>query len=135
MQLHEQAVSQNDHVTLDEYELALPYEGTNTNSTAFYMWVEMMDLKWDGASPISDHIANIRACERRLAALGRPIDPAFLAYFLLHSLPSDNTWSSFTASVLNSLPSNSDISFGDVETRLLAKAQRITSMSAKPNAC
>jgi len=110
------------------------YEGTNTNSTAFYTWVEIMDLKWDGTSPISDHIANIRACERRLAALGRPIDSAFLAYFLLHSLPSDSTWSSFTASVLNSLPSNSDILFSDVETRLLAEAQRITAASAKPNA-
>ena len=42
--------------------------------------------------------------------------------------------SSFTASVLNSLPSNSDISFSDVETRLLAEAQRITAASAKPNA-
>jgi hypothetical protein len=43
-------------------------------------------------------------------------------------------WSSFTASVLNSLPSNSDISFSDVETRLLAEAQRITAVSAKSNA-
>jgi hypothetical protein len=76
------------------------YEGTNTNSTMFYTWVEMMDLKWDGTSSISDHIANVRARERRLAALGRPIDSVFLAYFLLHSLPLDSTWSSFTASVL-----------------------------------
>ena len=107
------------------------YEGTNTNSTAFYTWVEMMDLKWDGISPISDHIASVRAGERRLAALGRQIDSAFLAYFLLHSLPSDSTWSSFTASVLNSLPSNSDVSFTDIETRLLAEATRVVSSTGK----
>jgi len=61
----------------------------------------------------------------------RPIDSTFLAYFLLHSLLSDSTWSSFTASILNSLPSNSEVSFTDVETRLLAEATRVMSSMVK----
>jgi hypothetical protein len=43
----------------------------------------------------------------------------------------DNTWSSFTASILNSLPATSDVSFTDVETRLLAEATRVISSTAK----
>jgi hypothetical protein len=110
------------------------YEGTNTDSTAFYTWVEMMNIAWDGSSPIGDHIAKIRACERRLAAVKRPVDSAITAYLLLHSLPSDNSWSSFTASVLNSLPPNTQLTFATVETRLLAEAARVMSSNTKAEA-
>jgi len=106
------------------------YEGTNTDSTAFYTCVEMMDITWDGSSPISDHIAKIHACEHRLA-VKRPVDSAITAYLLLHSLPSDNSWSSFTVSVLNSLPPDIQLTFATVETCLLAEAARVMSSKFK----
>ncbi|KAF8581296.1 hypothetical protein K439DRAFT_1260295, partial [Ramaria rubella] len=42
------------------------FENQNTGISAFYTYVEMMNIKWDGSSNITEHISKIRAAEKKL---------------------------------------------------------------------
>jgi hypothetical protein len=61
------------------------------------------------------------------------IDDEFLAFLLLHSLPSDAMWETFKSSVLNSLALDAKLSFAAVESRLTAEATRLNNSSTLMN--
>ncbi|KAF8578989.1 hypothetical protein K439DRAFT_1360685, partial [Ramaria rubella] len=42
------------------------FEDRNTGISAFYTYVELMNLKWDGTSDINEHMSKIRATENKL---------------------------------------------------------------------
>jgi Reverse transcriptase (RNA-dependent DNA polymerase)/Pol polyprotein, beta-barrel domain/gag-polypeptide of LTR copia-type/Integrase core domain/GAG-pre-integrase domain len=109
------------------------HEKTNVGINAFYTYVELMNMRWDNASPLDTHIAAIRSANHRLTAMEKGIDDEFLAFLLLHSLPSDTMWETFKSSVLNSLVSDAKLSFAAVESRLTAEATRLSSNTTPTN--
>lgn len=109
------------------------HEDTNVTVSAFYTFTSMLHRKWDGSpSTLSDHIAAISAADAKLTAMKKQIDREFLAYILLQTLPEDNKWESFRATVLNSLAPGESLSFSQVVDYLTftAAAQRGTSSNA-----
>ncbi|KAF8581014.1 hypothetical protein K439DRAFT_1355305, partial [Ramaria rubella] len=60
------------HVTHQQTSKALwesvisQFENQNTGISVFYTYVELMNLKWDGSSDISEHISKIRTAEKKL---------------------------------------------------------------------
>lgn len=95
----------------------------NIGASAFYTWVGMLGLKWDGdTSTLQAHIAALASADAKLTSMKKAIDPEFLAYMLLHSLPDDNTWEAFKSTVLNSLPKGATLSFAELSERLSATA-------------
>ncbi|KIJ46992.1 hypothetical protein M422DRAFT_121622, partial [Sphaerobolus stellatus SS14] len=100
------------------------FEKTNIGVTAFYTFISMMNIQWDGELPISKHISAISAANVRLISMKKGFDDETLAFLLLHSLPKNTTWENFTASVLGSLPDGDVLSFRTVSNRLTAKDVR-----------
>lgn len=54
----------------------------------------------------------------------------FFAYLLLHSLPNASAWETFKSLVLNSLPTNSKLTFENVSDCLWAKATHVRGNAA-----
>ncbi|KIJ25211.1 hypothetical protein M422DRAFT_144497, partial [Sphaerobolus stellatus SS14] len=45
------------------------FEKTNTGVTAFYTFISMMSIQWDGKSPIAQHISAISAANAHLISM------------------------------------------------------------------
>ncbi|KIY48656.1 hypothetical protein FISHEDRAFT_28510, partial [Fistulina hepatica ATCC 64428] len=82
---------------------------------------ELMD------APLTDHITRIRSLGSQLRGMIKSIDDEFTAFLLLHSLPSEEPWTTLCMSILNSIPANSKLTFADVETRITLQATSMTS--------
>ncbi|KAJ7829808.1 hypothetical protein B0H14DRAFT_2366286 [Mycena olivaceomarginata] len=61
----------------------------------------------------------------------KPLDKEFLAFLLLHSLPTDLKWETFKTSMLNSVPVGVTLDFGDISEQLIADAIRVDGDSAE----
>ena len=59
------------------------HEKTNTGIAAFYTFIDVISLKWDGTSAVEDHIAKIRSANQKLTQMGKAIDNKFTAFILL----------------------------------------------------
>ena len=57
--------------------------------------------------------------------MNKTLDDKFLAYLLLHSLPTTSAWETFKSSALNSLPTNLKLTFKNVSDHLQAEATHI----------
>ena len=91
------------------------HEDTNVGVSAFYTFIHMLNLRWDGsATTLNDHISAISAADAKLTAMKKQIDREFLAFILLQSLPDNNVWESFHATVLNSLAPGKAMSFSEL---------------------
>ncbi|PPQ83713.1 hypothetical protein CVT26_005513 [Gymnopilus dilepis] len=102
------------------------HQKTNVGVSAFYTFVGMMNLKWDGdISTIQDHIASISAADAKLTAMKKGVDSEWLAFILLQSLPNTTVWETFKTSVLHSMPTDSKLSFSELSNRLTFEAARI----------
>ncbi|KAF8583701.1 hypothetical protein K439DRAFT_1286729, partial [Ramaria rubella] len=75
----------------------------NVSINAFYNFVELVGLRWDGVSSIEEHISQFSTINSKLTSLKKPIDDFFLTMLLLQSLPTSSNWETFKSSVLNSL--------------------------------
>ncbi|KII94280.1 hypothetical protein PLICRDRAFT_100556, partial [Plicaturopsis crispa FD-325 SS-3] len=49
------------------------HEKTNVGVTAFYTFRKLIRLKWDGTSPVGDHIAKLNSAHRRLTAMNKSL--------------------------------------------------------------
>lgn len=66
------------------------HEKTNVGVSAFYMYIHMNQLKWDRfPSSLNTHISTILAADAKLTAMKRQVDPEFLTFTLLNSLPEE----------------------------------------------
>ncbi|KAF8592786.1 hypothetical protein K439DRAFT_1268141, partial [Ramaria rubella] len=89
------------HVTAPQRSKALwesvisQFENQNTSISAFYTYVEIMNIKWD--------------------------DEEFMAFALLHSHPNTPKFKTLIMTILNSVQSNNTISFSEVESCLTAQ--------------
>ncbi|PPQ86235.1 hypothetical protein CVT26_001832 [Gymnopilus dilepis] len=102
------------------------HQKTNVGIMAFYTFIQMINSKWDGdISSIQDHISAISAADAKLTAMQKPIDPEWLAFILLNSLPDNDSWESFKTSVLHSLPKDTPLTFSELSNRLTFEATRI----------
>ncbi|KAF8583702.1 hypothetical protein K439DRAFT_1290661, partial [Ramaria rubella] len=45
------------------------FETQNTSVLAFFTFIELMKLKWDGMSDINVHMSKIRAAEKKLTSM------------------------------------------------------------------
>ncbi|KAF8581678.1 hypothetical protein K439DRAFT_1353264, partial [Ramaria rubella] len=87
------------HVTSPQTSKALwesvisQFKNQNTSISAFYTYVEIMNTKWD----------------------------EFMAFILLHSLPTTPKFKTLITTILNSIQSNNTISFSKVESHLMAR--------------
>ncbi|KIY47113.1 hypothetical protein FISHEDRAFT_7155, partial [Fistulina hepatica ATCC 64428] len=77
-------------------------------------------------APLTDHITRIRSLGSQLRGMIKSIDDEFTAFLLLHSLPSEEPWTTLRTSILNSIPANSKLTFVDVETRITLQASSMT---------
>lgn len=92
-------------------EIKRIYQNLNTGSERFYTFVGIMRRKWDGTSPIQDHLAAFRASRSRLSSMGKPIDEEIFAFALLESLPDDQYWENFKSTTLLALPDGKTLEF------------------------
>ncbi|KAF8576165.1 hypothetical protein K439DRAFT_1623071 [Ramaria rubella] len=83
----------------------------NVGINAFYNFVELIGLRWDGMSNVEEHVSCFSTINLKLTSLKKPIDNFFLAMLLLQSIPATPNWETFKSSVLNSLLSSTDLSF------------------------
>ena len=114
-------------------KICLTSSSTNVGVSAFYMFIQMLSMKWDGSpATLSEHIAAISAADAKLTAMKKQIDWEFLAFILLHSLPDDNVWELFRATVLNSTVLGKALAFSDLSDCLTftAAAQQGASSEA-----
>ncbi|KAG5335171.1 hypothetical protein C0989_002039 [Termitomyces sp. Mn162] len=58
------------------------------------------------------------AADAQLTAMKKQIDQEFFAFILLHSLPDDNIWESFCATVSNSLMPGKPLAFSELSDHL-----------------
>ncbi|KAG5353621.1 hypothetical protein C0989_004301 [Termitomyces sp. Mn162] len=66
---------------------------TNIIISAFYTFIYMFTLKWDGSpSTLSNHISVISAANAKLTAMKKQVNPELLAFIFLHSLPNETMW-------------------------------------------
>ncbi|KIY50102.1 hypothetical protein FISHEDRAFT_12562, partial [Fistulina hepatica ATCC 64428] len=91
-------------------------------------------MKWDGivGESLTDHITRIRSLGSQLRSMTKSVDDEFAAFLLLHSLPSEEPWSTLRTSILNSIPANSKLTFTDAETRIMLQASSTSSSSPAP---
>ena len=109
------------------------HEDTNVGVSAFYTFIHMLNLRWDGsATMLNNHISAISAADAKLTAMKKQINHEFLAFILLQSLLDDNVWESFHATVLNSLAPRKAMSFSELADCLtfMATAQQGASSDA-----
>ncbi|KAH0581027.1 hypothetical protein H2248_012170 [Termitomyces sp. 'cryptogamus'] len=100
------------------------HKGTNVGISAFYTFIYMLTLKWDGSpSTLSNHISVISAANAKLTAMKKQVNPEFLAFILLHSLPDKTMWESFHATVLNLLAPGKALSFPELSDCLTFTAR------------
>lgn len=99
------------------------HQNQNVSTSTFYTFIKMLEMKWDGnPATVQDHIATLSAADSKLTAMKKPMDPEFLGFLLLHSLPDNPTWEMFKTSVLNSMPKDSKITFTNVADHLVFNA-------------
>ena len=81
---------------------------------------------------LSKHIAAISAVDAKLTTMKKKINCEFLAFILLHSLPDDNMWELFQATILNSTVPGKLLAFSELSNCLTftATAQQDTSAKA-----
>ncbi|KAG6899590.1 hypothetical protein C0993_008890 [Termitomyces sp. T159_Od127] len=92
------------------------------------MWV----TKWDGSpTMLSEHITTISAADTKLTAMKKQINCEFLAYILLHSLPDDNIWESFQATILNSMATGQALTFAEISDQLTFTAMAQQGISSE----
>ncbi|KAF8589069.1 hypothetical protein K439DRAFT_1333692 [Ramaria rubella] len=94
----------------------------NVSINAFYNFIELIGLRWDGTSSVEEHVSHVSTINSKLTLLKKPINDFFLAMLLLQSIPVTPNWETFKSSVLNSLPSGTDLSFLALESRIIAEA-------------
>ncbi|KAF8587459.1 hypothetical protein K439DRAFT_1338306 [Ramaria rubella] len=75
----------------------------------------------DRSSDISEHISKIRTAEKKLSSMKQIVDKEFMAFSLLHSLPSNPKFKTLITTILNSVQSDKTLSFSKVESRLMAQ--------------
>ncbi|KAF9552473.1 hypothetical protein CPC08DRAFT_606571, partial [Agrocybe pediades] len=106
------------------------HQNTNVGVSAFYTYIGMVNSKWDGdVTTVQEHIASLAAADAKLTAMKKPIDPEFLSFLLLHSLPDDPTWETFKSSVLNSMPVGTKLSFSKLSDHITFQTTRIQGSS------
>ena len=98
------------------------YEGTNIGVNVFYTFTTTMGCKYINGTSIDNHVSFLTSNSHRLISMNKALDDKFLAYLLLHSLPSTSAWETFKSSVLNSLPTNSKLTFENASDHLQAEA-------------
>ncbi|KAF9555176.1 hypothetical protein CPC08DRAFT_612866, partial [Agrocybe pediades] len=109
-----------DHIS---DRLALEMAGIETAA-------DLYQKLWDGdVTTVQEHIASLAAADAKLTAMKKPIDPEFLSFLLLHSLPDDPTWETFKSSVLNSMPAGTKLSFSELSDRITFQTTHIQGSS------
>ncbi|KAH0579044.1 hypothetical protein H2248_003204 [Termitomyces sp. 'cryptogamus'] len=100
-----------------------PKSPDHLRTTLSHSFMTMLNQKWDGSpSTLSSHISSISAANTKLVAMKKPIDPEFLAFILLSSLPKDNVWEAFHATIPNSLTPGTSLAFPALADHLTATA-------------
>ena len=110
------------------------HEKSNVIATAYYAFEQMVITRWDGSTPIEDHISAIRTQDHKLTAMKLGLDPRITAFLLISSIPKTDTWGTFKAAFLNSLAKADKISLEAVENRITAEATRLRNESAVSSA-
>ncbi|KAH0591548.1 hypothetical protein H2248_001606 [Termitomyces sp. 'cryptogamus'] len=100
-------------------KLVTIHVNTNVGVSAFYTFISMLNLKWDGSSStLSNHISMLLAADAKLTAMKKEINY--------------NIWESFKATVLNLLAPGTPLTFSALSNQLTftATAQQSTSSEA-----
>ncbi|KAF8573374.1 hypothetical protein K439DRAFT_1297809, partial [Ramaria rubella] len=70
---------------------------------------------WDSTSSIEEHVSHFSTINSKLMSLEKPINDFFLVMLLLQLIPMTLNWETFKPSVLNLLPSSTDLLFSALE--------------------
>ncbi|KAJ3527698.1 hypothetical protein NMY22_g9685 [Coprinellus aureogranulatus] len=108
------------------------YETTNAGSTAFASFLELLELKWDGASSYATHTGRFLAISSKLASLKYPLPELFKSYLFLRSLPNTPTWQVFSTAFINSIAKPEEIKLTDVMNRAASQLSNSTNLANQP---
>ncbi|KAJ3522828.1 hypothetical protein NMY22_g11716 [Coprinellus aureogranulatus] len=105
------------------------FEKTNAGATAFGTLLDLLDLRWGGASDtFEQHTGNFTKLSTKLTALGEPISPLFKSLFFLRSLPSTPIWDIFRTAMLNSVSDIKTLTYENIATRAAGQVSNANSM-------